>query len=134
MAGAMVTEQRQQQEAKPERAWRRNKRVAAALVTTCFVGAFNVVTGVSALRSPGLAVEAAGFLVFGALMIGLAVLTYAVGSAVPVAIAAALILGQGVIDLFTGSWGGEQAAIRIGALLGRILLFVLLIRGYRALK
>lgn len=108
--------------------------MATALVVMCFVGGFNLVTGIAALREPGLAVEAAGFLIFGALMMGLAALTYRSGSAVPVAIAAALILGQGIIDLFTGSWAEEQAAVRIGSVVVRLLLFVLLLRGYRALK
>jgi hypothetical protein len=100
----------------------------------CFVGGFNLAIGISALRTPGLVVEAAGFLLFGALMMGLALFTYRSGSPVPVAIAAALILGQGVLNLFTGSWDGEQAVIKVGAVVVRLLLCLLLLRGYRALK
>lgn len=117
-----------------QKAWRRDKRVAVALAVMCFVGGFNLYTGFRALGMPGLVVEAAGFLLFGALMMGLAAFTYRGGFALPIAIAAALILGQGVLDLFTGSWEEEQPAIKVGAVVVRLLLCLLLLRGYRALK
>lgn len=110
---------------------RHHRYVVIALVLMFLTGAVNLLDGALGIRGGGVPpLENGGRLGFGTLMLGLAFLAGRRRSAGAIAVAAALILGQGIIDLFAVPARGEAYT----AFALRLCLVAALTRGYLALN